>query len=181
MKRVTIFRNPRKEDFSSIIDMQIENHKSYLSESDQRNGYVTVLTPHWFLSKVFSLLARYPTGEPAGYLVVVDCDTVLEHPFLRSFNEKLSSLKFENYAIIAQIGVNRSEVGKRSGIGTQLYDYFFTHVVPFEKYTSVITEVSDGNPSSYRFHEKFGFENVHDYEDSFGNGFTIMRKIVNHN
>src|SRR3989338_4561230 len=126
MKKV-IVNSASAYDCSLILDMQIENHKMYLNEEEQKNGYVTLLTPLHYLQQInydkHLLVARYAEGDfagmPAGYLITVDGKSVSGNPFLEQFANELSNkYGFEDFVIIAQIGVRREEVGKRSGIGT---------------------------------------------------------------
>lgn len=175
-------------DCPLVVDMQIENHKTYLSEEERKNGYVTLLTTNHYLQKIKHshriLIARHiegsHTGHHAGYLIAVNYTEAQEHPFLRKFSDFLRNrFNVIEFVIIAQIGVERKFVGTRSGIGTSLYHYFFERIIPPSHYRNVITEVAKDNDASLQFHLKMGFTARETYTDDFGNEMILLIKKVN--
>jgi len=186
MKKVKI-SSPTSKGCVEVLNLQIRNHKAYLDPKEQKRGFVTLLTPSDYLQYINHdgqvLLARYSEGEfkgmPAGYLISVDMESASSHPFLAQFAMDIYNDGYLHFVIIAQIGVARREVGARSGIGTQLYTYFFEKIIPYTNFDWVITEVSVNNLKSYNFHLKMKFIELERYDDSFGNEMIMLGRKVN--
>ena len=171
-----------------VIDTQIENHKSSLTKEQQKDGYVTLLTPFSFLQKFnykkHLLIARRTTGDtagiPAGYLMWVDRHVAHENQFLAKFSNHLNFKEhLSDFVIVAQIALSRTGIKKRKGIGTELYNHFFDSIVPDLSCKVVVTEVSEENQPSFLFHIKMGFTELSRYTDEFGNTMIIVGKKVN--
>ena len=187
-KKSIIISSATLHDISLIIDMQIKNHKSYLQKDDLAKGYVTLLTPHEFLHSINYnkqlLIAREKdgsfAGKPCGYMIWMPPPLTTNHQFLNKFSTLLQDGEHhEKFCIMAQIGVEELERGKRNGIGSQIYDYFFKEIIPHTGFKEVLTEISPANKCSISFHEKNGFENLYAYNDDFGNKMVVFGRKVN--
>lgn len=180
----------------TVLEMQLCNHKAYLRQSEWSNGYVTLITPMSYLTKINTnshlLTARYPEDHPhacrrngiAGYVIWVNQRQADKHPFLSDLSKEIKRVMPDaaEPAIIAQVGVQPVERGRRSGIGTQLYEFLFDFLrspkhapVRDREYSDIVTEVSVANETSLRFHLKMGFKEAHRYKDTFGNEMCIVR------
>jgi hypothetical protein len=171
-------------DIPLIIDMQIKNHKSYLQKDELVKGYVTLLTPSDFLHSInhnnHILIARDKTGKACGYMVWAPPQNLTGNQFLHQFSTLLQDEgHHEKFCIIAQIGVGELERGKRSGVGSQMYDHFFEKIIPNTNFKEVLTEISPSNKCSLYFHEKNGFQNLYAHNDDFGNKMIVFGRKVN--
>lgn len=178
-----------KTDIMSIIEIQMSNHKLSISKEDQKKfGFVTLLTQPSFLKKIMEnkksfsriIVAKNDNKEVIGYLIAImkeDCEFNL---FMKDFVkevDKLTSKKPDSTMYIAQIGVMRDF--QRKGAGKMMYEYLFDYLdYTFERFNvaSVITEVSNENIPSKKFHSGFNFKKIAKYQGPQGADFIIIEK-----
>ena len=177
-----------ERDIAKIIDIQIENHFSSLIEEEKNAGFVSLLTPSWYLKDLIDnqrvLVVNLP-GEDinflVGYLILVDRKEANGNRFLRNlaefFDEKIKNKPF---FIVAQIAISkRIDHLKRVGIGTQLYQYVFDYTLNKSGIKTLATEVAVGNIPSVNFHKKIGFKELGRGMDKFGNEMIFIEKSIN--
>ena len=94
MKPYNILMAASDIDLHNIMDVQIENHRAYLTtDAERQKGYVSLLTPFWFLQKINCtgniIVANEPfPGDLVGYVITVDQSSVVDHPFLNAFADR---------------------------------------------------------------------------------------------
>ena len=174
----------RPTDTLSILGIQMQNHRSSLKLDEQKDGYVTLLTPPVYLGRHdvrnHIHVARHKhellQGKIAGYIISANKDTVHGHEALTAFKNKLEEVGYHNPAIIVQVCVARDHAGERSGVGKKLYEHMEKNLHRTQ-HEWLMTQVDSNNSTAHRFYRSLEFKAVGQaYEDEYGNIMTIMGK-----
>lgn len=159
-----------KEELQQILNLQVKNHFSHISEDQKKKkGFVTVLHS-------LELLEKMTQSSPQ--IIAVDKQNVIAYalvmlkefkssiPILIPLFQKLETIFFKDkilsnyrYYIMGQICVDESYRGR--GLVSKLYQKH--KEVLMNKFDLCITEVSSDNIPSMKAHLKMGFINIYNY------------------
>jgi ribosomal protein S18 acetylase RimI-like enzyme len=162
-----------EDDLRQILQLQLINHASSLSESQaSRDGFVTV---------VHSLELLRQMNEAAGQVIAKDGETVVGYalvmlksfagmiPVLTPLFDRLKSIRYgdgnitdHSFYVMGQICVAEQFRGK--GVFDSLYR---KHKERYgQQYKLCVTSVSTRNKRSMRAHERVGFVTVNTFRDN---------------
>jgi predicted N-acetyltransferase YhbS len=173
----------KRRDVIHIIDLQIKNHFSNLTDQEkQKQGFISLLTDKDVLARLIAsklvFIAKNQFSKCVGYIFAIPRSLAHELVFLKPLvfaADQEQSLKGQEYYILGQICIAADFQG--TGIALKLYKRLERELVA-KKCKTVVTEVSVLNPRSLVFHrDKAGFSE-HSSVTVDGQEFKMLQKTI---
>lgn len=164
-----------------ILDLQWQNHKSQLSETEKNEqGFVTVrhsLQELEIMHGIEPSVIAIENGTIAAYIIAMTMVSRMVIPALIPMFEMFDNLHFcdkklseYNYMVVGQVCVSKDFRGK--GIFSETYEAYKNYFKA--RYDFAITEIATNNHRSMEAHKKVGFKTIHTYTDEFDIEWNIV-------
>lgn len=162
------------ESIRQILELQKQNLKKYLSETERESqGFVTA-------EHTFEQLKKINDAEPC--VIITDHNKVVAYaiamlesaaqgmPVFDDLFSTVASLTYKTrpmsnykYVFVGQLCIDKNYRGQ--GLAEKLYAFYKEELK--SKYDFAVTDISEFNPRSLKAHQKSGFEVIHTFYDSF--------------
>jgi len=161
-----------KSDLMGILDLQLENHLSIVSdEVKTKEGFVTVrhtLEQLEAMNGIASHIIAKAGDEVVGYILAMTKASKNLVPVLIPMFDQFDQLIYNQkkvseseYMVIGQICVGKSQRG--TGLFDKMYHAYRDSFS--NKYEFAITEIALSNTRSLAAHNRVGFQTIHEFSD----------------
>lgn len=178
-----VISSTKRKDAILIMDLQIKNHFSNLSDEEKKEyGFISLLTDKDVLKALIEtklvFIAKDQFSHCAGYVFAIPYDFAKDLRFFKPLAyeiSKHSTIAGSDCCILGQICVARKFQG--SGIALKLYKRLERELAS-RKIKTLITEVDISNQRSLAFHKEKADFNTLSLAITGGQEFAILSKHI---